>query len=393
MLAISKPNLKDDKNRVVKFSSDIATAVNTFSKEKTAGKKIEDNINQTVSDPLAGGHEFVSKSLARPGAVKNKKEYWSSQPRSPLEWTNLVGGKEFDLLMYLIGLCEKECSLQTPPVFSKDLIELLAIRPSHLRNLILRLTEKGLWRIVLHKSGPHALRIFEFGKDIYTSLVTRKNRRNQNNAKASQVVIARDSLISSNIESEHLQDEFSQIDLTPMEEHGFNTSHIIQIYREYKANPSLKLSEEIIQDSINAMAFDLKFNNAEKDFKHAPAVVLVSLLKKGKPYSSKTPEKFVPPQVEAMRKYLEIKSKEQKEKQELENKTKEIALREWLSELPEKELLSFYQDDGQYNNVPERAKQTLIRKKALQSASDYFEHNVWVEKKRDLMAQFDLSEE
>ena len=36
---------------------------------------------------------------------------------------------------------------------------------------------------------------------------------------------------------------------------------IIQIFREYEKKPELTLSAEIIQDSINALAFDLKHNN------------------------------------------------------------------------------------------------------------------------------------
>ena len=310
-----------------------------------------------------------------------------AQIQTPLEWTNLIAGKELDLIMHLIGICERECSLRTPPVFSKDLIELLSIKATHLRNLILRLTEKGVGKIILHKSGRHALRIFEFEKDVYSSLVTRKNKLNQKMSAFSQNLVDKENSSLSVNEPSYLDEEFFKIDLSPMESYGFNSSHIIQIYREYKTNPTLKLSDEIVQDSINAMAFDLKHNNVEKDFKNAPAVVLLSLLKKGKPYSSKTPEKFVSPQMEAMRRYVETKSKEQKERQDLEDRTKQLALQEWMDGLPELELLSFYQDDGQLNNVSEKTRVVLIRRQALQRASDYFESSVWPTKRKALVGE------
>jgi len=381
--ATDKIKPKEEKEKFEQFSP---VLINPFSKKKISKPLAEENYlsHKTVSDPLAIV-EFVSKPLESQAVRKNEPSDRLTQTQSPLEWTNLVAGKELDLIMHLISLCEKECSLRTPPVFSKDLIELLSIRATHLRNLILRLTEKRLWKIVLHKSGRHALRIFEFEKDIYTSLVVRKNKNNQKQSMVSQVFTEKENATSNVNELEHLRDEFFKIDLSPMEAYGFNGSHVIQIYREYKTNPEFKLSDEIIQDSINAMAFDLKHNNVDKDFKNSPAVVLLSLLKKGKPYSSKTPEKFVSPQVEAMRRYVEVKSKERKEKQDLEERTKQLALQEWLDELPEQDLMNFYQDNGQFNNVPERAKITLIRRQALQNASDYFENSVWLIKRKNLV--------
>ena len=385
--AIIKPKFKEDPKKLERFPSNSGHSSN---KKTFKPLTIEENLNQkTVSIPLATLNT-VSKPLAPEGQTANEnKAYLPVQRQTPLEWTNLIAGKEFDLIMHLIGLCEKECSLRTPAVFSKDLIELLFIKATHLRNLILRLTEKGLGKIILHKSGRHALRIFEFEKDVYSSLVARKNKLNQKMPVFSQSFVDKENSNSNVNEPNYLQEEFFKIDLSPMETYGFNSSHIIQLYREYKTNPGLKLSDEIVQDSINAMAFDLKHNNVDKDFKNPPAVVLLSLLKKGKPYSSKTPEKFVSPQVEAMRRYVETKSKEQKERQDLENRTKQLALQEWLNGLSELELISFYQDNGQLNTVPEKTRVVLIRRQALQGASDYFESSIWPTKRKELVGSIE----
>ena len=101
-----------------------------------------------------------------------------------------------------------------------------------------------------------------------------------------------------------LPEDYQNLDLTSLASIGFDGSHIIQIYREYSKKPELTLSAEIIQNSINAFAFDLKHNSISNDFKSSPAVVLTYLLKKGQPYSSKTPEKMLTPQEEAMRDYF-----------------------------------------------------------------------------------------
>lgn len=149
------------------------------------------------------------------------------------------------------------------------------------------------------------------------------------------------------------------------------------------------MSAEIIQDSIYAFAFDLKHNEVAKDFQKPPAVVLLSLLKKGHPYSSKTSDKYLPPQQEAMKKFLEMKSNEHTKQIELENKIKKIAYNDWISGLSEEELLSLV-DGMSFDNFPEKIQKTIKRKKALELSIDYFDTEIWPLTRENLLIESEL---
>jgi hypothetical protein len=181
-----------------------------------------------------------------------------------------------------------------------------------------------------------------------------------------------------------LPEDLKQIDCSPLAEIGFNESHIIQIHREYIQKPELVLSAEIIQNSIHALAFDLKHNSVV--FRQPPAVLLVSVLKKGKPYSSVTPEKCLTPREEAMQEYLLAQEKRNLKILEIESKTKEFSLQEWLSTLSEEEILNF---NSQNNvcppGVPERIFQISRKKKALSCAKDYFDTIIWPQKRKQIL--------
>jgi len=181
-----------------------------------------------------------------------------------------------------------------------------------------------------------------------------------------------------------LPEDLKQIDCSPLAEIGFNESHIIQIHREYIQKPELVLSAEIIQNSIHALAFDLKHNSVV--FRQPPAVLLVSVLKKGKPYSSVTPEKCLTPREEAMQEYVLAQEKRNLKILEIESKTREFSLQEWLSALSEEEILNF---NSQNNvcppGVPERIFQISRKKKALSCAKDYFDTIIWPQKRKQIL--------
>lgn len=299
-------------------------------------------------------HKEVSKPLA-------------SNSIFEIQSAHILAGKEFILVMYLIDLCQKNCSLITPPVFTNDLIKSVYVKPNHLRNIILRLCAKKIFKVLLHKSSRHAVRIFEFEKDTYVTLVGRKNNGKETN-------------VLTNFQHNSIEKPINiakDLDLTPLESIGFQETHIIQIYKEYEKNRNLELSKEMLQDSINAFAFDLKHNNTENSFRNSPAVVLLSLLKKGIPYSSKTPDKFLAPKEEAMKNYLEAKNKQIQTKKTIEDQLKKISFDEWFNGVKEEDLKEFYPDSSKLNGIPPKLKETLLKKEALKNIKDYFETNIW----------------
>jgi hypothetical protein len=184
----------------------------------------------------------------------------------------------------------------------------------------------------------------------------------------------------------NIPEEFSSIDCSPLADIGFNESHIIQLCREYEKKPHLALAANIVQDSINALAFDLKHNKVIENFKNSPVVVLISILKKGMPYSSKTPEKFRTPQQEAMEAYLAMKEQQHKLSKEAERKAFELELESWQSSLAEEELLALCPAEEAPLKEGDMFYKAARRKIAKERARDYFEAEIWPVKKQEILS-------
>jgi len=384
---------------------------NIQNNDQVIEKNISENEQQGVSKALAPQQQGVSKALApqQQGVSKALAPQQQGVSKAlapqqhgvsaPVSKNNTIiepllvipaTGKELKLLLFLHQLCVNNCSLTTAEVATKDLNDFLGIKSNRLRNLVLRLSKKKLIRVVIQNcSKESAYRIFEFSKEIYDKLLCKTISINTNNqsSQALAIPLAGLNVCSSinNITTTYLPEEFQLIDYTSLKEIGFDDSHLIQIYREHKKRPEISLSAEIIQNSINSFAFDLKYNDVARSFKNSPAVVLTSLLKKGQPYSSKTPDKVLTPQEEAKRDYLLSQEKKQQKITEIEAKAKDLALQEWLNLLPEEELLIFNQD-LRPEGMPERLYQLSRKKKAVETAKDYFNTVLWPEKLKLILA-------
>lgn len=337
-----------------------------------------------INDPFDG------RSVSDPLSIKDRRldinTFTEETDRKIVfESVQVLAGKGFVLVMYLIDLCQKNCCLVTPPVFTKDLMQIICVKPNHLRNLILRLCEKKIFKVLLHKSSKHAVRIFEFKKNTYDYVIKRKHNGTSNKHDNTLTSSDNMNLIYSGDHVDKKTKMFKDLDLLPLENIGFNDAHIIQIHKEYEKNPDKILSVEIIQQSINSFAFDLKYNNIAKEFRGSPAVVLLSLLKRGIPYSSKTPEKFLSPQEEGMKEYLLAQEQKKIKTLEMETKTKNFTLQEWLDALPEEELLEFNKNHLQLDGMSDRVYQTLQRKKALELAKEYFDTILWPQKRSQIL--------
>jgi len=372
----------------VKNNSQVVEKSTSESEQQGVSKALAPQ-QQGVSKALAPQQQGVSKALA-PQQQGVSDHVSKKNTTSELPLVIPATGKELKLLLFLHQLCVNNCSLTTAEVATKNLNGLLGINSNRLRNLVLRLSKKKLIKVVIQNcSKEGAYRIFEFPKKIYDKLLCKVTSINPNNqpAQALATTLAGSNVCSSinNITTTYLPEEFQQIDYASLKKIGFDESHLIQIYRELSKKPEISLSAEVIQNSINSFAFDLKHNDVASTFKNSPAVVLTSLLKKGQPYSSKTPEKVLTPREEAMQEYLSAQQKKNIKLLELEEKTKKITLQEWLNMLPEEQLLEFVKDYTHLQGVPEKVYQTSKRKKALALAEEYFNTVLWPQKFKQIL--------
>jgi predicted transcriptional regulator len=315
-----------------------------------------------------------------------------------------LSGLQKKALFYIVDDCKTEGKLHTSPITNEFLRNLLNTDINSVKTTIYRLVKKELIGRMEGKRGNGGYSIFYITEtvrnivleinrqlDLYNKLsfCLQDNKESIGKPLVNALVnplVNSSNVVSSNINitTTNVPEDFKRIDFSSLSGYGLDESHIIQIYREYSKKPELSLSAEIIQNSIYALAFDLKHNNVAGSFKHSPAVVLTALLKKGQPYSSKTPDKVLNPREEAMQEYIIAQEKRHYKIQELENKAKEFELQEWLKSLSEQELVTFMPQDLCPEGMPEKIYQTSRRKKALATAKEYFTTIIWPQKLNQL---------
>ena len=317
-----------------------------------------------------------------------------------------ISGIKKKILFFIVNLCLDHEDLTTLPINCRELSKAINEKYNSTKQTINRLKKDCLIKSVKNKNGRGGFACFRITELIKIHVLEYQKTYLAPKSIITETVYKRDTkrytdehVVSSYINNTtNIPKIFKQIDYSPLRDFGFDESHIIQIYREHTKNPELALSAEIIQNSINALAYDLKHNDVAGSFKHSPTVVLTALLKKGQPYSSKTPHKVLSPREEAMQEYIAAQEKRHHQIQELENKTKEFELQEWLKSLPEQELATFVPQDPCPQGMPDKVYQTLRRKKAQVAAQEYFLTIVWPQKlnqlealKRNLKPEVDLT--
>jgi hypothetical protein len=167
-----------------------------------------------------------------------------------------------------------------------------------------------------------------------------------------------------------------EIDCTPLADIGFNESHLTQVVRVYQQKSSITLTADQIQNSIYALAFDLKHNNAGRKLR-SPLGVLLSGLKKGMPYCSITPDSFKTPREEALQKFNVMMEQQQQRERIEELKAMDIEFKKWLSSLADSELNDFCSLDSIQGALSMKHQRVLHKKRAMEIAKEFFELEVW----------------
>jgi hypothetical protein len=328
------------------------------------------------------GHTSGHTRYTQNVMVANKKSF------------TFLGKTQKEILFFIYNSCKDRLSKVSANISLDNFINCCKLSKKSIKTTLKRLEKNNTIILRSFKGGHQGFRQYELSEDTYKeiSLIGESECLRYTLQGTLQGTSANVSSSNINTTTTNLPENFQKIDYYPLKDVGFDESHIIQIYREHKKNPELSLSAEIIQNSINAFAFDLKHNKIAGTFKNSPAVVLTSILKKGQPYSSKTPEKVLTPQEEAMQEYLLAQEKKQQKITEIKTKARELALQEWLDSLSEEELLNFNQElrpDG----IPDRIYQKSRRKKAEDLAKDYFDTVLWPKQlKQILNPQVSLNE-
>ncbi len=244
--AIHKPWFQGDvipkEEDLLEILSEKEIAINDVITTKNASVHIQ-GTSSTHS-----GHALVHTSGHIQGAqksvVENKKSF------------AFLGKTQKEILLFIYNSCKDRLSKTSANISLADFINCCKLSKKSIKTTLKRLEKNNT--IILHsfKGGHQGFRQYELSENIYKEILLFCDSEHlrytlQGTLQGTSTAVCSSSY---NINTTtYSQENFQQIDYSPLEDYGFDESHIIQIYREYTKNPELALSSEIIQNSINGL--------------------------------------------------------------------------------------------------------------------------------------------
>ena len=313
-------------------------------------------------------------------------------------------GLQRELMIFIYNECKIARSKTTKNLSVEHISSALKVPRGSIKTTIIRLEKKGFVARALFKNGRGGWAAYSVPDFLFQELLQYETEHKLNtkwtqtehklNTELNTELNTAPPVVSSSYINTttnlglDIPKNWEGISIDALEHIGFSKSHLVQIYRQYEKNPEgPQLSPELIQSSIDAFAFDLKYNNTENDFKKEPAVVLLSLLKKAQPYNSVTPGKCVSPVQDALNKHQQMLQSQRVKEQQLRQQIKDTEFLLWQESLPETELLALCPDFEVPAGIPDAVRKTMHRKKALEFSRDYFDANIWAGIEQKILAK------
>jgi hypothetical protein len=343
----------------------------------------EHSVSNIKSSGL-GSNECVSnayaEALAEPLAMR---EHSVSNALAENAFEALIG-KEKKLLCFIFNRCQLLGALETDLITTEEIRQLLEISSERLRNVIYRLSQKGLLEVSITKNGRSGWRKFRLKRELFqrlylshsvsNALAVREHSVSNASPKPYAEALAAISSSSSSLYLENLKTttsepellkaegisltpEWLQVDFSSLADIGFTQTHLVQIVRQGKLTP------QEVQDSIEFFTFDLKRNGLKLN---GPALnFFMGILRKGIPYAP--PENYESPADEARRKTIEFKARKEQERAEQLKQLVDLEFSEWRQNLSAEQIMAV---------VPEYAKKPgPIQDSFLKS---HFEKEIWL---------------
>ena len=366
----------DGKYEKIKINSNENEQKGNLTQQKQKIPENNDNLNR-------------KEELLNPSGKKTLKDLEERNKQYPLYE---ITGHERKFIEYLFGLSKLYKLEKVGPISTQDILSATGVNSITLKTILQRLKRKNVIEVT-SKKGINGWRVFKISHQIYHSLLSEEKllaslKKNAEEAKAeveaseeNQKALELDTFVhGSTILKQHsstLPDEWSKIDFCGLDSKGFTKNHLIQLFKDYKKTPDSMLDSDAVQYSIYCFAFDLKHNLEKLKAKYIdPLSTFIGCLSNGRPFNSLTPGNFLTPKQEAVQKYISSKMQEVAITTEQEERVRGLKYNEWISNLPEEELLGFC-SESEMVGVPEKVRRTLRRKKALDFSENYFDAEVW----------------
>lgn len=345
------PNNNEIDQNIIEHLSNVELLTN---REQSVSESLS-NRDQSVNEPLAISEQAVSNTLAKSMHIVSEP---SPQPLAntlaneaeiQVDDLMLFSKKERELLSLVFWQCRNNGTLVSPPITTEEIRNTLKITADRVRNLIFRIIKKGGLKIVKHKNGQTAYRVFELPKSVYQAMIDFQNntvhRFIDPLANTLAQPLAKSIYSSSNNlninTTTSLPEEWKKINFNLLEHIGFSETQLRQLHDSNTTMP------EIVQDSINRFAYSLQYNDKTKIYSE-PLSVLMGVLRKGQKWVEPN---YVPPKELALRQMLEEKRKHKEQQELMIKELIELEFPEWRKKLTEAEI---------NNIVPESIRKTNI---------------------------------
>lgn len=353
---------------------------------------------QTEHKKNTGAHKQKETEHKPNTKVGTKSDTKRTQTEHKLNTNTSVSslvGLQRKTLNFLFTDCKLRGTKFTRELTLLHIAENLEIPMGSVKTTLKRLEEKSFIKRIAFKNGRGGWSKYELLEEVYKELIhtplelkldtnrtqsgykpnTKLNTQPDTSLSSSSgsynyinTTTTEDITTPEKITAATLSSEWLGIDIEPLASIGFTITHLTQIVQSNKTSPDL------LQDSINAFAFDLDHNHKAQSIKGNPLNFFMGIVRNGKPYAP--PGNYESPEDKAMRLYLEQKKKIADERAVVEKELQQLAFLDWEMELSE-EAIATILPNNMFKTTS--AKQSLLR--------NHFAEEVWPNQRKKILAK------
>ena len=288
-------------------------------------------------------------------------------------FSSLVGLQR-NIILFIYSSCKLARSKSTDALTLEHIAQTLQTSSGSVKTTLQRLEKKNYIERISFKNGRGGWSKYELSEILFRELlqletenkVTTNWQQTENKVVAKVATEPATTLPSSssiNITTTNYKaGALAKIELTEsLTLIGFNQGHIEQLLRDSS------LGSEEIQNSLNAFAFDLGFEDVKRKVR-SPIGLIMKLLKNGQAYISE--KGYESEEDRLYRELIERADKKNEEKKNLKSKLVEIKFEEWLENISDNDKKILAEPVGEFMGIIHRQELKEYFKKEVYSANN-----------------------
>ena len=289
-------------------------------------------------------------------------------------FSSLVGLQR-NIILFIYSSCKLARSKSTDALTLEHIAQTLQTSSGSVKTTLQRLEKKNYIERISFKNGRGGWSKYELSEILFRELlqletenkVTTNWQQTENKVVAKVATEPATTLLSSsssyiNTTTNYKAGALAKIELTEsLTLIGFNQGHIEQLLRDSS------LGSEEIQNSLNAFAFDLGFEDVKRKVR-SPIGLIMKLLKNGQAYISE--KGYESEEDRLYRELIERADKKNEEKKNLKSKLVEIKFEEWLENISDNDKKILAEPVGEFMGIIHRQELKEYFKKEVYSANN-----------------------